>query len=168
MSDISKCFSYCVFILLSLRRRRFWNLFKWKNILVSVLVIMTKQASTSKKNDVLIYFNFVLVVSTLILKGHGFASLFVPFPFLNYLKLLLPGILTLFLIAGCNFKCISSKNIPKPTQAAIKPTSLCIFLQLLTKSGFGCKFGERFQKTFDKPSQTPTSKQHAMFALFGF
>ena len=61
-------------------------------------------------------------------------------PFLNYLKLLLPGILTLFLIAGCNFKCITSKNIPKPTLAAINPTSLCIFLQLLTKSGFGCKF----------------------------
>ena len=70
-------------------------------------------------------------------------------PFLNYLKLLLHGILTFVLIAGCNFKCISSKNIPKPTLAAIKPTSLCIFLQLLTKSGFGCKFGERFQKTFE-------------------
>ena len=89
-------------------------------------------------------------------------------PFLNYLKLLLPGILTLFLIAGCNFECISSKNIPKPTLAAIKPTPLFIFLQLLTKSGFGCKFGERFQKTFDNPSQAAISEQHAIFALFGF
>ena len=110
----------------------------------------------------------MLVVLTHVLKGHGFASLFVPFSFLNYLKLLLPGILTLFLIAGCNFKCISSKNIPKPTLAAIKPTSLCIFLQLLTKSGFGCKFWEGFQKTFDKPCKVLTAipNQLAILALF--
>ena len=50
--------------------------------------------------------------------------------FLNYLKLLLPGILTLYLIAGCNFKCICSKNIPKPTLAAIRSTSLCIFFAI--------------------------------------
>ena len=47
MSDISESFSYCVFILLSLRM--FLNLFKLKNILVCILLIMTKQALTSKQ-----------------------------------------------------------------------------------------------------------------------
>ena len=47
MSDISESFSYCVFKLLSLRR--FLNLFNWKNILVCVLVIMTKEALTMKQ-----------------------------------------------------------------------------------------------------------------------
>ena len=123
----------------------------------------------ANKNDTLIHFNFVLVVLTHVLKGHGFASLFVPFSFLNYLKLLLPGILTLFLIAGCNFKCITSKNIPKPTLAAIKPTSLCIFMQLLTKSGFGCKFGERFQKrhlTILHKLPSPNNMQFLHFLVF--
>ena len=50
MSDISESFSYCVFILLSLRR--FLNLFKWKKILMCVLVIMTKQALTSKQKTI--------------------------------------------------------------------------------------------------------------------
>ena len=97
----------------------FWSL--WLN----------KHYWPTNKNDILIYFISCLQFNSCSERVWLCQLICTKsIPFLNYLKLLLPGILTLYLIAGCNFKCICSKNIPKPTLAAIRSTSLCIFFAI--------------------------------------
>ena len=128
----------------------FWSL--WLN----------KHYWPTNKNDILIYFISCLQFNSCSERVWLCQLICTKsIPFLNYLKLLLPGILTLYLIAGCNFQMHLQQKYPQTNTSSNK---INIPLHFLCNYSPNLDFGE---KTDSKRHLTnlhklpsPTNQQH--------